>query len=66
MPKATVAIDNWECPWCGTSQKFKSQSAEACPVWDLSGFSDDVSCYSCGKESTVSLSIEFRAEPAAT
>jgi len=63
MPKPTVSIDNWECPYCGQLQKFKGQLAESCPVYDLSGHAEILACAKCDKESTVSLSIEFRAEP---
>lgn len=63
MPRATVSIDDWKCPWCKEHHRFESEAAGAESVGDLSGFSDQVSCPSCGKKSTVSLSIQFRAEP---
>lgn len=63
MPRPTLSIDNWRCPWCREYHRFESARAGAEAVGDLSGFYDELDCPSCGKKSTVSLSIEFRAEP---
>lgn len=63
MPKSTVANDNWQCPWCKEHQHFESETAQATAIADLSGFVDDLTCAHCGKASTVSLSIQYRAEP---
>lgn len=62
MPRRTVSIDDWKCPWCKEHHRFESVTAGAAAVGDLSGFLDQLECPSCGKESTVSLSIQFRAE----
>jgi hypothetical protein len=63
MPRATVSIDDWKCPWCKEHQRFESPTAGAMHEGDLSGFVDELECKSCGKKSSVSLSIQFRAEP---
>lgn len=63
MSKTTVSVDNWECPYCEQLQEFKGELAESCPLSELSGHTEILACVKCGKESTVSLSIEFRAEP---
>jgi hypothetical protein len=62
MPRPTVSYDDWKCPWCKTHQRFESAAAGACAEGDLSGFVDQLTCPSRGKDSTVSLSIQFRAE----
>lgn len=63
MPRATKAIDYWKCPWCQELNEFVSVTAEATAVGDLSGLVDEIACPECSKESSVSLSIEFRANP---
>lgn len=63
MPRQTVSVDYWKCPWCKELHTFESERAEAERVGDLSGFSDEQECPDCGKTATVSLSIQFRAEP---
>jgi len=62
-PRITKSVDSWKCPWCKVHQEFKSVTAGASSVSDLSGFVDTVACEHCEKESSVSLSIEYRAEP---
>lgn len=63
MPRPTLSIDDWKCPWCKEHHRFESAAAGACAEGDLSGFVDQLTCPSCGKDSMVSLSIQFRAEP---
>lgn len=63
MPRPTKSIDDWKCPFCKEHHPFESDTAGACDVSELSGFVEEVICPSCGKTSSVSLSIEFRAEP---
>jgi len=62
MPRPTISYDDWKCLWCNEHQRFDSAAAGACAEGDLSGFVDQLTCPSCGKDSTVSLSIQFRAE----
>lgn len=63
MPHPTRSIDFWKCPWCREQHTFEGVTAGACAVGDLSGHVEELDCPSCGKPSSISLSIEFRAEP---
>ncbi len=62
MPRPTISVDDWKCPSCKAHNRFESDAAGAEAVGDLSGFVDTVECLHCGKPSSVSLSIQFRAE----
>ena len=62
MKKQTTSVDDWECPHCGAHNDFDEQ-LQLPAGRELSGHTDTQTCSKCGKESTVSLSVEFTAVP---
>jgi hypothetical protein len=58
----TKSIDGWQCPYCNHWQQWGGNLAQACPIGELSGFSEELTCSICNKVSLVSMSIEYTAQ----